>query len=319
MVSFGYGASSSSSGPWGPQQPYLEEGFDWGRMLLRGQDIGGRGNPNRAGIYGAFGEPQTADLDPRIYQGTDMVGTGASYIPEIAHDYHGWGQSGTNMMRDAANYFQRGRDNGFYNPADIPQHDSSLPFSMAERSMNDPTVQARIDAAGLDVRKMMGKDLAGVMSESVGARGVDNTRFGLRDAEVIDNYGRMMGGISSDIRGGAYNRGYGTGEQMMNQMYGTETDLFSGDIQNRINAGIYGGEVGQWGMGLRDQIPGMYAAGGSNLFNAGEDLRGAEQDFYNQSRAAFYEPWVPYEKYMNTVGATRQASESSSMNIMGGV
>lgn len=162
--------------PWAQQQPYLLNAF--------------------GGAQDAYNKAQSSAPNNFV----------ASQNPQVRAFYQSLlGQAGGagDLMNAGSSAFTSGI-NGLsgFNPTSFSQV-----MSDANTAANDPSVQGRIDASTRDARTAASDALRLNNQTSAMSGNINSSRAGARDAVIGDRLAQTVGGISSNIRGDAFNTG----------------------------------------------------------------------------------------------------------------
>ncbi len=322
---FGGGGTSSStqnSGPWGPQQPYLEDLYGRAQTDMQGRMASG---PYTGNFYSPINGAQTTGSNLASTYGTQL-GNPLAYTT---------GFMGQNLMASAPGY-QQAADNLVSNGLDLsaPGLSGALTSagvagakginSIIQQATTDPSkalasgastimgsapVNSALQAtnAGID-QTLNEQTLPGLDRQAAMGGSLNSSRAGMADAMAQEGAGIAKGSADASIESNAFNSGLNAETQARNSNLmagqwasnGAMGSALSGAMDNsnvRLNANSQiGNSVGM----------GLSAVGDSaNLANQNlglmEGAGSVLQNDSNQSLANNYQKWGMANNYTNNV------------------
>lgn len=227
-------SQTTTTTPWGPQQPYLLGGF---------QDAANAYNSLKNTPY--YQGSLYAGLTPlqkQSIQGTKSFATGAG------------AQAASNML--GASNTALGGAQGQMGAADAlmdfnPQNGTAQNISDASAYADNPYMSQMIDAASRDVVRNLNEDvLPGIDRAAAVTGNTNSSRAGVAEGIALRGAQDRVGDIAAGLRGDSYSQGLGLAEQ------GRQANM-NAQLNAMTNAGnMYGNAFGQ---GLQGTAAGLTA------------------------------------------------------------
>ena len=292
--------TSSSTSPWGPQQPYLQAGMQ-DAAYQYGQQ---RGTPYYQGDTYAQMNPNTQSALNGIYGYQGQGAANASAVSAAAQTRMG---QGLNNSQNAAQNLQN------FNPSDPTQAN----ITNAGMYANNPALNGAIDAASRDVTRNLSEvQLPGLANGANSNGDINSSRTGIAEGIAMRGAGDRIGDIGSTMRANAYQQGLGLSQQA--------TATNQGDYLNAQNqSGILGGQQfyqgvsgSQAGQGMQyDNYSAASAAGGMQQQNQQGILNQAQTQWQGQQQR----PWQLLSNYNNAVEGVGNYPATTNYAGAGGI
>jgi hypothetical protein len=174
-------------------------------------------------------------------------------------------------------------------------------------AMENPALQAQIDAAGRDVTRQLGAQHAGTRGAAAASGMVGSSRQGIAEGLASRGAGDRLADISGQMRGQAYQQAFGAEQQRATQQ--AQMDAQRQMQQGQMAQGMYGsGMQGiQQGMGM-----------GMQGFGLGQQMGGWErQNAFNAMN--MYNNAIGQATVLNKSTGATEGKQSKFGSIIGGM
>ncbi|GAB5503431.1 hypothetical protein [Pyruvatibacter sp.] len=210
--------STSSQGPWGPQQDYIKGALSDAKALYD-QHKGGLDEKSLAALDGLYNFATGDQLD--------------------------FAQSQMDLANSAGGAFDQylGNTNSLY---DFAQQDGTQSIiDNAALYADNPYMDGMIDSVGRDVSRSLGEDVLPGLNRSASMGGnLNSSRAGAAEAIAKRGARDRLADVSSGMRGNAYNTGLSMSATERQNRFGNMMNANSG----LFNAAQFGQQAGQAGI-----------------------------------------------------------------------
>jgi hypothetical protein len=240
--------STQSSGPWGPQQEFLTEGFGEARNIYNDQ----KGTPFYEGdLYAGLNDRQNQGLDALSGwgQGTGQNLAGATSNAALSglsntqglYDFLNNTLSGNQSIGNSQtnqNLSNQGSDllsQGSAGLSRATENGTASNLAAAQSYVNSDLLNSQIDAVGDDISRNLNENTLTSLNRGASIGGnLNSSRAGLETYEAFDDAQDELARASVDLRSNAYNNGLALAEQ------GRATDINAGLNTLSTGAGLIG-------------------------------------------------------------------------------
>lgn len=294
------GGSTTNTGPWTAQQPYIKVGMAQAANLY-GQD---KNSPYYTGDTYANMDPRSASALNGAYNWANTTGLqNGQYMSAFgAPNMYNGGMGSLSMANALANY----------NPQDPTQQN----IRNAGLYMNNDVINGQIDAASRDVVRNLSEDvLPGINRGAAAGGNVDSSRTGIAEGIALRGAQDRVGDIAAGIRYSAYNDGLNMAENARQFNDNAQNAAYSnaGNMYDRI----YGRGMDSYNQGTQ-MTQGMYDLMNKVGTAYQADNQGQLDANFNQWQGNDLRDWTLLQRYMDVINGVPGGSSSTTSGSGGG-
>lgn len=294
--------TTTTTGPWSPQEPYLKYGFEGAKNLLQ------------QGMPDYYPGQTLAGPDPRMLAAWDAT-TGYVTGPRAQAQQMAAEQALGGTYNTGAAYQNFGL--GMMGPQSQAQFAGMTPFSQGQYSdllagnVNTAQLSPVIDAMGYDIRKSFEPQMAALRDQGTAYQRGGGSRGDLQNERVMNELSGQLTRAAAPMYAQAY--------QQAQQMRMPAAQMGVAQQQFGLGAGLQGARAAQRSVGL---YPGtmqaplqMYNA----LNNVGQQARSLQQELINRDIERYnYSMMRPQIALQNYLAAISGNYGGQSQTIMPG-
>lgn len=294
--------TSTDMGPWSGQQPFIKEAFSEAQSIY---------NKNKANPYTGdyIAQPGQNMFDMANRNMNFYNTTGIDRADNIYGTSQGLLDKGAAGIGNAAG--------GLFDMAGADRIGQTL--DAANRTANNPFISGMVDSAMLDARRNAGENvLPSLYRNAAGTGNLNSSRTAIAEGIVNRGLAEKAAGISSELRGQAYDTGLRVGQR--DQEIGADALARSGALFDSMTGRGFGGIADATGMRNNAMLGGL---------EMGEAERGFRQMGIDNELAKRDQDYNNLAKYYGIIGAnnwgktgtetTVQKNQPGAAQIAGGV
>tara|TARA_R110000824_G_scaffold16347_5_gene67887 strand:- start:4727 stop:5869 length:1143 start_codon:yes stop_codon:yes gene_type:complete len=282
--------TTTTAGPWGPQQPYLKFGLEAAKNQLM------------QGMPDYYPGQTMVDVDPATQAGWDAT-TGYATSPQAQAQQAAAMQSlmGTYGTAGAAQKY----GTGLLGNLGQDQFAGLTPFSggqygdLLAGKVDTAHLQPTIDAMGHDIRKSFEPQMAALRDQGTAYQRGGGSRGALQNERVMNELSGQLTRAAAPMYSQAY--------QQAQAMRMPAAQMGIGAQQYGQGLGMQGGQLAQGSMGLANQVQGMPLQMYGALGQVGKEKMGYGQEQINRDM----------QKYNYDMMKNRQSLQDYMRNVTG--